>query len=304
MEEVAKEQLAFTRMQYAEMKPFLQDIATTQVDAQKQQMAQAQNYFDYQQETFRPLEQGLVADAQNFDSEAYRQQQAAQASAASARAFSTTQAMNRRAQAARGVNPNSGAARGANNAIGLQQAASRAQTMTGARQQAEQLAYARRLDAAGLGRGLAGASAAAYGGATSAGTAAGNTAMAAGNQYMQGLNMAGGMMNNVANIQAGTYGQQLGMVGSLVGAGAGIYAAGSDRRLKKNIERVGTDEKTQLPLYKFEYQDWVNQLGTFIGVMSDDVVKRFPNAVIKMENGFDAVIYSMLGITMQKVEDL
>ena len=65
-----------------------------------------------------------------------------------------------------GVNPNSGRFAGMQNATGLQQAAMRANAMTGTRQQAEQMGYARQLDAAGLGRGLAGASLGAYGGAS------------------------------------------------------------------------------------------------------------------------------------------
>jgi len=40
------------------------------------------------------------------------------------------------------------------------------------------------------------------------------------------------------------------MFGSILGAAA---AYRSDRRLKENIEEVGRDERTMLPLYEFEY---------------------------------------------------
>ena len=230
MESVAREQLAFSRRQYADMLPIGQAVAEQQIAAQNQQMQQAQDYYNYQMETYRPLEQGLVDQAMNFNTDAFRQQKAAEASAAAARAFGTARESNARSMAARGVNPNSGAARGAGNSLILQEAAMRAQGMTGARQQAEQFGYARQLDAAGLGRGLAGASAAAYGGAVGAGSAGLGSAMAAGNQYQQGLAAAGGTYGQLAGTQASVYGQAMqargGAIGSLVGMGIGAYAAG------------------------------------------------------------------------------
>jgi hypothetical protein len=95
-----------------------------------------------------------------------------------------------------------------------------------ARQQAEQLGFARKLDVVGLGRNLAGASTAAYGGATGAGQAAGSTAMSAGNQLQQGYGAAGTTMGNVATGQAGLYNagqnRQGEMFGAVLGAGATI----------------------------------------------------------------------------------
>lgn len=311
--QVGNRQLDFAERQYAEMKPYLQQIADTQVAAQTQQMEQAQDYYNYQVETFRPLEQGLVADAERFNTDAYRQQQAQQASAAAGRAFSQAEAMNARSMAARGVNPNSGAAMAMRNSTGLQQAAMRANAMTGARQQAEQIGYARRLDATGLGRGLAGASTAAYGGATAAGSAGGNTAMAAGNQYMSGLGQGAATMNAGFNTAIGGYGSivdsQTSMyntnvnanaevMGALVGAGATAYA--SDRRLKRDIEFVAVDDDTGLNLYEFSY---AGDSTRYIGVMADEVEEHMPEAVIEMDDGYFAVNYDMLGIEMIKVED-
>ena len=299
MEQVARETLAFNRQMYRDNKPILQGIAQGQIDAQAQQMEQGADYYQYMQDTFRPLEQGLVEQAQNFNTEEYRQQQAAQASAASARAFSTSQDMQSRSLAARGVNPNSGAARAGNNAMGLQQAAMRAQSMTGARNAAQQQATNSQYAAAALGRGLAANSSAAYGGATAAGSAGANTQQAAGSTYMQGLGQAGSAYGNVANVQASTYGAQMGMIGALAGAGAGVYAAGSDRRLKTDITMVGIDEKTQLPLYTYRYISDPTKL--YKGVMSDDVRAKFPDAVVVMEDGYDAVQYGKLDIELQVV---
>lgn len=302
MERVAREQLRFAKQQYADFAPQAQAIMGLQMQAQRQQMDQAADYYDYQQSTFRPLEQRLVQQAQDFDTEAYRQQQASQASAAAARAFSTSDAMNRRAMAARGVNPNSGAARGAGRALGLQQAAMRAQAMTGARTQAQDRATAMQYQAAGLGRGLATNSLAAFQGATGAGTAAGNMGMAAGNQYQAGLAGAGSTFGQMAGTQANLYGQSMAARGEMLGTvlGAGIGAM-SDRRLKTNIEKVGVDENTGLTLYSFNYVESVGQDGTFIGVMADEVMEDYPEAVLVMDNGYYAVDYDKLGIEMQEV---
>ena len=49
MEAVANRQQDFAERQYEELRPLLQGIATTQQDAQRQQMQQAQDYYNYQQ---------------------------------------------------------------------------------------------------------------------------------------------------------------------------------------------------------------------------------------------------------------
>ena len=69
MQQVANQQLQFSRQQYNDMKPIVEAISQQQMQAQQQQMDQAKDYYDYQQETFRPVEEGLVADAQNFNTE-------------------------------------------------------------------------------------------------------------------------------------------------------------------------------------------------------------------------------------------
>jgi hypothetical protein len=307
LEALGREQLAFSRQQYAEMMPLARQVYGQQMDAQRQQMDQAQNYFDYQQQTFRPVEQGLVRDAERFSTEGYREQMAGQAAAAAGRAFGVQQDMGQRALASRGVSPNSGAALALQAQGNLGLAAQRANAMTGARTQAEQLGFARRMDVTGLGRGLAGASTAAYQGATGAGSAGINTAMAPGGQYMQGMQQAGGTMGGILNSQTSAYNAgmaQQGLdVGGLLAGGAKAYTAfmaPSDRRLKQNIQLVGRDERTMLPLYEFEY---INGSGRrFLGVMAQDVLETYPDMVFTMPDGFMAVNYAGLGIEMMEVD--
>ena len=227
MERIAEKQLEFAERQYDENKPLLTGLATAMTEAQRQQMDQAKDYYDYQKETFRPLEVGLVADAEKFNTAAYQEEMAGKAAADAAAAFQSAQGASMRSATRRGVNPNSGAFGAASNANALGLAAMTAGARTGARSQAEQLGYARKLDAVGLGRNLAGASTAAYQGATQAGTGAGAQYRAAGQDYMTGLSGAGTTYGNIAGIQANLYNaaqdQQGEMFGSILGAGATIY---------------------------------------------------------------------------------
>ena len=313
---LGREQLAFAKDQYERTAPILENIANQQMQAQKEQMDQARDYYQYRKDVYRPLEKSIVQDAQDFNTEAYREQLASQAAADAGRAFGISQQQNQRAMASMGVNPNSGRFAGMQNASGLQQAAARAATMTGTRQQAEQMGYARQLDAAGLGRGLAGASLGAYGGATGAGSAAGQSAQSAGQNYMGNMAIGAGTigagqkmqlqgLGNVLNNQTQTYintsGSLLGDIGGALGGAASAYTAfgGSDRKIKENIVEVGVDQRTALTLYEFNYIGDTTR--RFRGVMADEVELSYPEAVHDTEYGFKGVKYDLLGIELKEV---
>lgn len=237
-ERLGTRQMDFAERQYAEMKPLAERVAAQQMAAQDQQMQQAKDYYDYQTGTFRPLEQGLVRQAEEFDTNAYREQLASQAAADSARAFGAAEGITARNLARRGVGPGSGNALAMQNQNALALASARAGAATGARNTAEQLGFARKLDVTGLGRGLPGASTAAYSGATGAGSAGLNSAMSAGNQYSQafgqgaGYQMGGAQMGltgagNILNAQTSAYNAAASKAdpfATIVGTGLGIYA--------------------------------------------------------------------------------
>jgi hypothetical protein len=321
---LGRDQLAFAREQYDRSAPILEGIAQQQMAAQNEQMAQARDYYNYQRDTYRPLERSIVADAERFNTQAYQDQIAGQAAADAGRAFGISQQQNQRAMASMGVNPNSGRFAAQQNASGLQQAAVRANAMTGARNQAQQMGYARQLDAAGLGRGLAGASAAAYGGASNAGSQAGGNAQSAGQNYMgnmaigsgtiaAGQNMQISGLSNILNNQTSAYvntsGSVLGDIGGVLGgagalASGGGFAALSDRRTKENIVEVGVDQRTALPLYEFNYKgEFGDPSVTYLGVMADDVELSYPDAVVVRDNGYMAVNYEMLGIEFKEISN-
>ena len=312
---LGREQLDFARQQYDRSAPILEGIARQQMAAQNEQMTQARDYYNYQKDTYRPLERSIVQDAEQFNTEAYRNDLASQAAADAGQAFGISQQQNQRAMSSMGVNPNSGRFAGMQKASELQQSAARANVMTGTRSQAQQMGYARKLDAAGLGRGLAGASAAAYGGASAAGSMAGGNAQSAGQNYMGNMSIGAGTMGagqqmqlqglgNVLNNQTQTYintsGSFMGDLGGILGGAASLYTAfPSDRKIKENIEEVGVDQRTALTLYEFNYIGDTTR--RFRGVMADEVEMVFPTAVIDTDLGFKAVDYGALGIEFREV---
>jgi len=313
MSELGQAQLDFAKKQYDQNNPLMQDIAKKQAASMDQQMAQGKDYYDYNKETFRPIEQGLVADAQNFDTDAMRNQLATKASADAGLAFGQQNQANERRMASMGVNPNSGRFQGMAQQSGLMQAGAKAGMMTGARERAQQTGYARKLDAVGMGRGLAGASTAAYGSANNAGNSASGNYGMAGQQYMGGMAQGAGTIGSGYSMQIGGLGNvlnnqtQMSMnaadngigaaLGGIAGAAASVYT-GSDVRLKENIELAGRDEITGLNLYDFNYK-WNKK--RFRGVMAQEVMKDFPEAVHTMGSGWLAVDYDVLGIEMKEI---
>jgi hypothetical protein len=100
------------------------------------------------------------------------------------------------------------------------------------------------------------------------------------NQYNQGIYNA----QSAANSQMISAG--IGAAGALGGA-----AFKSDRRLKKNIKRIGT-HVLGIGLYTWDYL-WGEP---FSGVMADEVEQVMPEAIVMHPSGFKMVNYEMLGL--------
>lgn len=83
--------------------------------------------------------------------------------------------------------------------------------------------------------------------------------------------------------------QQNALMGGLAELGAAGITAFSDRRLKKNIEKIGTSIMG-FPVYAFDYI-WGGERQ--VGVMAQDVVKVVPEAVSTVA-GYMAVDYGMI----------
>ena len=130
-------------------------------------------------------------------------------------------------------------------------------------------------------------------------------ANAALSQAMANQMSAMGMQANAAGQRAGS---KMGFLGDLISTGASIYLATqtggasgatgmSDRRLKKNINKIG-ESPSGLNIYSFEYINSKYGKGLFQGVMSNEVPKE---AVVKMKNGYDAVNYGILDVEFKQI---
>jgi hypothetical protein len=239
MAEYADNMLAETQRQYDDFAPIAKETADVQLDIMRQSKDQADDYYDYQTETFRPLEKSLVDDVNNYNTEAERERIANTAAVDVERASTGQRQSNARAMASMGVNPNSGKSRALSKQSGLQIAGMKAGAMTNARNRAKDLGYAKKLDAIGIGRNLPGASSAAYGTAINAGNSGVNNASSPANFILNGMGSAAGIagQGQSMNIQgnsailnsktsiANTNANNSFNVMDAVGTGIGAYAA-------------------------------------------------------------------------------
>lgn len=222
MAKLGQEQLDFAKLQYAENKPILQAIADKQIALQDETLKQGKDYYDYQVSQQRPVEEALNADAMQAGSEA-AQEAAAGKAAADVRQGTTRQQNQFLRQAMRyGLSPEKMAAMGASAAAesGLAEASAANQ----AREKEKTLGYAKKMDVAGLYRGLAGASQGAYGVALNAGNSAGQ------NTRAPGQDAAAGMSSGAATVAQGRSLYQQGL-GSILNSQTSIYNNSQDNGL-------------------------------------------------------------------------
>lgn len=96
-----------------------------------------------------------------------------------------------------------------------------------------------------------------------------------------------GLVNNKYQSELAQYNAKTGALGGLFGGIASLLPK-SDRRLKKDIERIGETEGGA-PLYKFRYKSGGP---VHIGVMAQDLIESQPSAVVMESDGYYAVDYS------------
>lgn len=109
-----------------------------------------------------------------------------------------------------------------------------------------------------------------------------------GQQAQQVANQAG-----AKQAQSAAYGGIASGIGSIAG---GVISA-SDRKLKKNIKKIGVSP-SGINIYSFEYIDTKFGTGTWQGVMSDEITN---DAVIKHEDGYDMVNYTLLDVEFKQL---
>lgn len=252
MAAVARDQLAWEKDIYGEMRPYLTDYYNLSNQATQQQMElagksadQADEYYNYMLGTFRPVERSLV-DESMVDSAAMQEEYANRAGADVQSQIGRQYDQIIRNAMRYGLTPQAAARQ--LGATGIGGASAVASAMNQGRETAKQLSWAKRMDAAGLGRGLPGNQATSTGLALSAGNSAlGSAASPLGLQMqmnqgyrtgvgvgLQGLQGSGQLLADVYRTQvsgssaanAASAQQSSGMmsgIGSIAGAAATAF---------------------------------------------------------------------------------
>lgn len=107
-----------------------------------------------------------------------------------------------------------------------------------------------------------------------------------GTQTGTGTSSLFGAQSGIGN-QATTFPAQpiLPQIAGLGLAGAGLKGAFSDRRAKTDISKLGKDKSTGLPLYAYRYKGDPKTYPKVVGPMAQDVAKKYPGAVKKLQSG-------------------
>jgi hypothetical protein len=325
-----KEKDALNRPMQDKLANVAYDVAQQQLTSSKANDALAADYADYNKTTFRPLEQGLVADAEGYDTPAKRQAAADSAVADVDMQFARSNEAAARAMAANGINPGSARAMSVLEGQGVDRALGSASAAYNARKGIETVGYARKMDAASLGRGLASSQATSAQVALTAGNnAVSNTGapITSMNQSTQtngqgfntaisGNNSAGNLYGQIAGIQNQADANSNAWMGAAGQAAGAYFGMKSDVNMKTDIEPVNPDqalnEIVSTPVSKWKYdpakmaQEGIpipeDSKGENTGPMAQDV-----NAAMGEEaapGGTEINLISMNGKAMAAIQSL
>nr|WP_252980241.1 tail fiber domain-containing protein [Delftia acidovorans] len=301
-----------------EMAPLQKEQTQFALDTQRQAWEQSQEDRDYalgRRDKLTGLQDTMVEDARTFDTEAKREELAGQAAADVSQAYESSKRTQNAEMARMGINPADGKYGAASNALAAGEALAMATGKNSARTaaRAEGRALTDRAQTASAGYPAMGMQ------TTGQGAGFGTAAQMAANNGLAGLNsgygQAGGMAGQMGSNATSMWGAQAnhhanmqsnesmgGLLGGLGGMAAGMAKLGvfSDRRLKSDVQRIGVDERTGLPLYEFAYTAEPGR--RYVSVMADEVQERFPDAILLDESGFMRVDYDALGIEFKEVK--
>lgn len=190
---LSREQLDWAKQIYAETAPDraaaterANVVSDAQLTSMNTQTALAQDYADYNKSTFRPLEQGIVADAAGYDTEERRNDAATKSMAGVEMSLANARGASNRDLERSGVAPGSAKQLALTNAMDLGAAKLKAGAASQARTQVETIGQARKMDAANLGRGLASSQATSASLALTAGNNSAANSASTGNISAQG----------------------------------------------------------------------------------------------------------------------
>lgn len=324
--DLSQEQLDWMKQIYAESAPDRKSaidranlVSDKQLAAMDQQSALTKDYADYQNDTFRPLEKKIIAAADNYDSKANTDLELGKAVSDVNQSFSAARDATGRNMARMGINPASGAFAAGQQQLQAQQALAQIQGMNGARDKIQTQSYARKMDAANLGRNLASNQATSAGVALNQGNSAVANGQVAGNVTAQGAQMmnsgyAGaqsGFANSAQTYQAISDAKQKTDMAnaSNMTSMTNSAMAMSDENLKEGVKPVSPDdalnaiEKTPVSKWQYKKGNLASDGGIrHIGPMAQDVEKSMGEKVAP--NGKKIDLISMNGINMAAIKAL
>jgi hypothetical protein len=242
--DVAKAQLEWEKERARVQDPLIQKIVNQQVASGEANAARAESQWQAYRNLFAPIEERLVRDANEFDSQERKDRMAAEAGADVARGYLRARDSSLRGLERMGVNPNSGKFQALAHEMGLELAKDTAGAMNKARRETELQGLAMRQGAAQFGRNMPTTGIAIDAAALNAGNAAtGNLATKAGlhnagmnaaqnwfDGALSGNSSAGNLMLNQYQGQLNAWQQQqqnkaagLAGLGNLAGTLGGAY---------------------------------------------------------------------------------
>lgn len=238
--DLANRQFEESKARNARMDEITKQVTDAQLATMAKQNALADDYANYNKTTFRPLEESMVADANAAGGTAAQEAAASRAGADVAQAMTIQKGAAARDMARMGVNPASGRSAASNDALVLGGALGAAGAENTARLQEKQLGWAKKMDAASLGRGLPAANATATQLGINAGSSAvgnqgasvqsGNQSAATTGSLYAGAVGAFGTSGNLSNMAAqqatsiyGIQAQQNSAMMQGIGSGIGMY---------------------------------------------------------------------------------
>jgi hypothetical protein len=330
--QLGEEWLSFAKTTYAtsqERQKPIDELATkitqSQYDTSLEQSKWAKDAHDRYVDTFQPLQDKFINEAETYDTP---EKQAA--AAAAAKADVTSVAAQQRAQGERqmesmGVNPASGRFAGINRATDLGTTIAAAGAENNARAQVKNTGLSLRANAINIGNGLPAQASQSAGLGLNAGTGAANVTNAANGQFnastgIMGQGYQGAMAGytNQANILQSQYNSQLeawkasnaqnnassagglGAIGQIVGMGASLFSSKKFKEGKKpskgNLKAVRS-----MPVEKWRYKKGIADGGAteHTGAYAEDFKKATGHG-----DGKSIPIVDAIGVTMGAVQEL
>lgn len=232
--EIADADRAENARQYDLNKEVSDKVVASQLAQMDENTRQGRDYYDYMVSRQRPVEEALNKDAMEAGSEADQEAAAGQAAADVRQGTTAAQQQIFRQGLRYGFSPERMGEIAKNSA--MSEGLAVASAMNGAREKAKNTGYAKKLDVAGIYRGLAGASQGAYGLALNAGNSAVNNRMRPGmalTSANQGANAT--RMGGRSLLQSG--------LSNVLGANTSIYrdAAQNQADMTSAIVGAGTN---------------------------------------------------------------